>query len=872
MMISLLLLCFFSANGIDVIEESAYWRYKLEESWLRPACFLIHNNESLLVRSYEKTIQNLSEKNHLEDFVFYQYIQPSLNTSRISCYYGGSQPIELLYDKPRSKSLYKWFTNQVVTHHTNIIPLVRSTSINDVIKEDNVYIVVIAPGFKYFTIIEQTFKQLAKSCEADVCPLIIPPNTNIEREFVEKRLIQSIPTIQIYHRKYHYNALRLVDTLVEPYDINENKIQMIIVLHQMQYLQLDHVELGNFMSKKNYVNNPCVILLYLTTDDRSYRYLHAFQRTFNYFHQYHHDTRIQFHVADLSVPENNVEFSRHVRHSDISIPYVMITYKSQDGDEVQQVSMKSLIPTPFVTETYLRHINVLKQVKEEEIESSNEMKCSMNSTSTCWLGDYPFPSFDNQSFHGPLRNKIKSKKRHRSIGGLSVITEASWADVFSYNDVQTVDHFLLKYNYQSRQSRLVMIIFMSGDCSYCKVALKEFQLLAKAVKYIPNTSVYLMNCTKNRAKCKEYHITGYPTILLFRLLPSLQHHQCIPHNLLSMTTQINYHGNYEHKEILNWLSKFTATNLQFVKSIDDVANITMVKDLQLIATYYKKSYIKRYISRRLATTMIPLSCFHTLCEIFYADVTCVAVPRDNVNDVERDEEMFLVSLEFERSDNFHVNIHELNTPLQRLLLAENSELQSFDKIHQPHRYSFPSHDFRCENDHEKCFDFFYNFINDHSRLPITHVTNEMFHSHQRGISYLWKRPILLALVYKDNMTTNSLFYKDLYDLAVEMYGRINVAVIDVELNHDWSNLFVPRGYYMQDHDSTDIPLLNKYPRFCMINLDEHDKAAFFPPITDGLSEANDLYMKNKIPRGLLEDFIDRYFEDKHSLVVNTEQF
>ena len=56
--------------------------------------------------------------------------------------------------------------------------------------------------------------------------------------------------------------------------------------------------------------------------------------------------------------------------------------------------------------------------------------------------------------------------------------------------------------------------------------------------------MYLMTCKKSSSKCKQYHVTGFPTILLFRSIQS-EHRDCIPIDLVLEPTWVDYHGVFE---------------------------------------------------------------------------------------------------------------------------------------------------------------------------------------------------------------------------------------------------------------------------------------------------------------------------------------
>lgn len=61
-----------------------------------------------------------------------------------------------------------------------------------------------------------------------------------------------------------------------------------------------------------------------------------------------------------------------------------------------------------------------------------------------------------------------------------------------------------------------------------------------------NLSVFLMNCSKsNTNKCKDYHVTGYPTLLLFRTIEAENSERCFHPDDLVEPSWIDYHGNFK---------------------------------------------------------------------------------------------------------------------------------------------------------------------------------------------------------------------------------------------------------------------------------------------------------------------------------------
>ena len=48
------------------------------------------------------------------------------------------------------------------------------------------------------------------------------------------------------------------------------------------------------------------------------------------------------------------------------------------------------------------------------------------------------------------------------------------------------------------------------------------QILQKSGLYygffvLAGVSIYLMNCSVSKSKCEKYHVTGYPTIIMFQI-------------------------------------------------------------------------------------------------------------------------------------------------------------------------------------------------------------------------------------------------------------------------------------------------------------------------------------------------------------------
>ena len=74
-------------------------------------------------------------------------------------------------------------------------------------------------------------------------------------------------------------------------------------------------------------------------------------------------------------------------------------------------------------------------------------------------------------------------------------------------------------------------------------------------------------------------------------------------------------------------------------------------------------------------------------------------------------------------------------------------------------------------------------------------------------------------------------------------------------------------------DSLDkIPALYYYPRFCIIEWDDHQHAAFYPPIAE-LERTNDVRETlSNITAKKIMDFAEQYLHSKDRIIVDTEMF
>ena len=69
-----------------------------------------------------------------------------------------------------------------------------------------------------------------------------------------------------------------------------------------------------------------------------------------------------------------------------------------------------------------------------------------------------------------------------------------------------------------------------------------------------------------------------------------------------------------------------------------------------------------------------------------------------------------------------------------------------------------------------------------------------------------------------------------------------------------------------------IPALYHYPRLCIIEWDDHQHAAFYPPV-DELENSNDVrQILSNISAGNIVDFTKNYLRSKDRIILETEMF
>lgn len=214
-------------------------------------------------------------------------------------------------------------------------------------------------------------------------------------------------------------------------------------------------------------------------------------------------------------------------------------------------------------------------------------------------------------------------------------------------------------------------------------------------------------------------------------------------------------------------------------------------------------------------------------------------------------------------------------------LINNQRDTRLHMFHDTHRYDMPKN-FKCEHNHKICTDIAVRFVQDHRRLPVLHMTSAAFHTKLGSEEdanfepYAHNLPILFALAHKNNVSKDSSFYKELLESAYTMYNEMVFVTLDIDEFAHWASRFVPRDYHAKHafgRQAENIPPLYHYPRLCIIQHDDHQHAAFYPPVEElqGLGTRIQTRL-NQITSQQIIKFARDYLKDPTALIVKTEYF
>ncbi|XP_066926483.1 uncharacterized protein [Clytia hemisphaerica] len=846
------LFCLVHGYSAKELDAKSMKYLKTEQRWGKLGCVLLHNDNSSVITQFNMTMKQIRDELHLP-INLYQYHHTIGNS--VQCFHD-SQLVPYTYsldNQKRKGNLYKWFKKifkQSSKYETKMLTTVdNSDQFKDITHK--ALLLVVFTGTHFFDHMVNIFNKIDVK-KGDV--FFVPPNTQIERKLIDSMNAGHFPTVIFLTRQSMYQRFEHYKTLEDEYNTNVDSIKLALLQYELRHIVAQKRSLQLLLDSRSQLSIPSCVTVYSSTSNtqQTYPFIHALHRTYNHLSDRH---LVKFFLYDFSEPGHSSGLPELLRSPTINaVPFIFCNHLNRTihGTSIAQTIFPTeKIPTPFIFERFIQQqlFRSPPPLSTSRLQIADPKVCFANSTNYCQPYDEEFDTSslaeeetkDSGKFNG-LRSRTKR---------LRIITDASWDRLInSRNQRDDLMRFDDSTSYRVQHS---LVIFISAGCSYCQKIRPEFVKIAKSASYLKDVSVLSMNCTQHPIKCKQHHVTGFPTLLLFRTIQS-ERSSCIPNSMLLEPTWIDYHGEIKERTVMNWLSEVTDPSLTIHQ---DQPHTLKDKDIRLSIKFYTKRYVQTSLPRSLQSTLMHLSCLSILCERFHHVMDCVATPERGVMDYSpNDQNLYVSSISFLRSDKMSALIMKAGTPLANLFRLEG-DLSRVSKAHRPHQYDIPWR-LTCEDDHARCLTLLATFIQDHSRLPIFHINEAMFHSHQKTNNELWERPLLLVLGNETYFNTKSSFYKDLYVYAVEQYNSINVGLLDVTLHPHWARMFVPRN---PTEDS--LKLTSQYPRYVMLNMSDHSHAGFYP----SLVEHTQMKSINS-----LADFVDGYLKDSSSMVVETEHF
>ncbi|KAK3089315.1 hypothetical protein FSP39_002676 [Pinctada imbricata] len=449
----------------------------------------------------------------------------------------------------------------------------------------------------------------------------------------------------------------------------------------------------------------------------------------------------------------------------------------------------------------------------------------------------------------------------RKVNGIPVISSTTWSEVIEKSHAPN-HPFLGGQQWAGEVTKVALVIFIQADCGSCNRNMETFKQLQQSVKYIEGGSLYLVNCTTDTSLCNTHNIKGYPYIIAYRGLGWMGTTSCLSpqsQDKYRKYVRMDYHGVIQEKAIMEWFTNAAAsaiTNNYFVwpdKSKMEIA-IFQVEDVRLIGVVIPK--MSRYLPippNRNRNYYYSYECFRLVCERLYSRAKCYGVysleiPTSEYTD--SNTEVIVSRVVMERRDGVRADLTYLGQSLMDTM--EDQEDSILHRFHKPHRYNLkPSQ--KCEDDHGICTDLITDFTLDHSRLPITHITSDAFHTDDRLSDE--ELPVLIALVHQENITKNSPFLE------------IVVTTLDVDQYPAWAGQFVPRNYgRTMIREDGDPDKMYEYPRICIVKRSNHHKAVFYPPVGEHVDQ------KTVFSRKRLKSYLLKVLRDLDDHFITTEHF
>eukprot|EP00057_Strongylocentrotus_purpuratus_P024961 XP_011679435.1 PREDICTED: uncharacterized protein LOC100891372 [Strongylocentrotus purpuratus] len=838
----------------------------------------------------------------------------------LRCYVGTAEPEEYT-GRPSLQRLLQWFKMMAHKYRNRIVEA-NLDSLRKAVSDESKLTVLAFPGEEKHFEIEWMLLEFKSSHPNNLQLFVVHPGSVNESSLQNKFNVKVEPTILAF--KKGDQRLRVLQRFEEPL-VTRQFVEPFVMSQTSTAISLTVQEVFSGSA------TPILVCFYTHWAEDVVPYLHAFVESVTVFRD--HGAKLRFGIVDVELQQDIVPRWLHAAGIE-GMPFSILFWRKprlDKGKMLHQLALPEGANTPMTIGSFLQEKNVTLESIDGGlfhyptwVESSYDMEVSMGESRliapTCIMAlNTSLAGLDDVWGEGPhsIKKKVDetepdtmedlkdanvtmevndtfSQKDNplSHIGGIDRLTDATWSTVIekSHAGLKPEDlQALMNIHKTSRKKDIpqtYLVFFIQDGCGSCRRQQSMFERVAKAVQFVDGGSAYILNCTSDPVTCDLLHVRGFPTLIAFRTFGQHSSERCLSPDHHQHTLRMDYHGVLEEKELMEWFSDIALPRVQ-IKTLQQVKQEQKHTNVILLATIYPLSLAGQYLrSVGGADSWYPLECFLVACERLYGKAKCYAAYGENIRSSDRErtskeERLIVGKVEMLRQDGV---VSKVITSGRSLIAALQAEADSqIHRFHTPHRYNLKSGQ-RCEDDHAGCTDLITDFVEDHSRLPVTHLTMTSFHAYSsvgfdskhKGSVFRRGLPVLIAFATKDQMEEGAVFQQALLSAAYDQYQDLVFTWVDVDEFPRWVASFVPVYYqrliieHVEEITDEILPSLFVYPRLCLVRPDDHRHAAFFPSAR-GFSLTSKLVGRNVDKDDILW-FAKNFLEHPEEMLMETERF
>ncbi|OWF48857.1 uncharacterized protein LOC110452507 [Mizuhopecten yessoensis] len=887
------------------VYESSTLKEKIELSRHHPLCVVLRiaDKDTRLEDSVNTLVVkegngggNKFKKWQFGSFAFEKVTLPPIHRPvsfpTLRCY-TGKHTYQEFNGKHSTKAVSKWL-ERLVLQQAKYLEDASMSAVELAQEQFNTVLIAFPDTARHAQIEEMVFQEKEKLSNAKA--FIVHEDATDLKIFKNKFKMRKLPAVVVTHKD---NVNDTGPTTVKVLSGVTLTQQSLGVCLQARHMGIPHYDMARFKSLMETSGSfvPTLVGFYSYFGSHAQLYLRLLSNSVEEFRDM--GVNVRFGLVNIEEADINLILSRWVDPKlTLSFP-VAILYYWDNSSKIAQIKVSEQRLTPLNLHRVLKETvgfvdregqevpyNPLHGYNPLEISAVFEgplgTKCSQHSHNL--TDNYPIqvqPVKRKRKVHVvTVEKKEEVKLWHDMFGtetinknldmveNIPVLTGQYWSEVIEKSHAP--QHPLQGgREWAGEVTKVALVVFVMAECRSCKNSMPVFENLEKSVKYIEGGSMYLVNCSVDHALCKNLDIRGYPTVTAFRGLGWLHSSRCIGDEAEKLAqhnnyVRLDYHGVLLHDNIMDWFARVSAPAIT-----DNLFDWPDAKadDVSLFGVLTpKKSDFLPIPPQRSIDYYYSYECFRLVCERLYGKVHCHSVYNRDIPEREfEDDDLDLIvsKVILKRKDGVSAVIMKLGTSLQDTVEDESDT--NLHKFHKPHRYNLRPNT-RCEQDHVACTNLIIAYTMDHSRLPVTQLTSDLFHIHSSE-SMKDSLPVMMALVHRQNITEDSQFIKELRAVAYELYNNMEVVTVDADDYRGWAVRFVPEGYSMTVAMDGEDPLdMHVFPRICFVKRDNHRRAAFYPPVGSDLKDESWFQKEN------LLNFARKVLSRPEKHMIGTDHF